>query len=64
MLSGTPYYIIVGELGIAIALAILAGGVRDGRWRAAVFTGVIGGGAIFVCYALAYAITDGASKLL
>ena len=59
MLSNTPYYIIVGELGIAIALALLARRVRDRKWPSAIVSGVIGGAAIFVCYALAYLITDG-----
>jgi hypothetical protein len=33
MLSNTPYYIILGELGIAMALALLARRVRDGNAR-------------------------------
>jgi hypothetical protein len=59
MISGTPYYIILGELGIAIALALLARKVRDGSWRAAIVAGAGGGLAIFVCYAIAYSVTDG-----
>ncbi|MFL6528885.1 MAG: DUF6989 domain-containing protein [Chthoniobacterales bacterium] len=58
MLSNTPYYIILGELGIAIALAFLTKRVRDGRVFSAVTAGVAGGVAIFLCYAIAYLITD------
>jgi hypothetical protein len=59
MISGTPYYIILGELGIAIALAMLARRVRDGNVTSALLPGIAGGAAIFVCYVLAYLITDG-----
>lgn len=57
LLSGMPYYIILGEFGIAIALAILAGKLRRGSWRTAILAGVAGGFAIFICYEAAYAIT-------
>lgn len=59
MISGTPYYIIVGEFGIAIALGWLAKYLRRGGWTTAVFAGVIGGAAIYVCYVVAFGITDG-----
>jgi hypothetical protein len=59
MLSYTPYYIILGEFGIAIILALLARRVADGEWRNAVLAGLAGGAGIFVCYAVAYGITDG-----
>ena len=59
MISFTPYYIIVGEFGIAIALALLAVQLRRGTWQKAVAAGLIGGLAIFICYALAYLVTDG-----
>src|SRR5437762_865697 len=36
MISFTPWYIILGEFGIAIALALLAGTLRRGSWRQAV----------------------------
>lgn len=51
MLSFTPYYIIVGEFGIAIALSVLARTLRAGSWHRAVVGGIAGGGAIFICYA-------------
>ena len=58
MISNTPYYIILGEFGIAIAFTLLAKPLRHGdtakTWR----LGVAGGAAIFICYALAYGITD------
>jgi len=58
MLSDTPYYIILGEFGIAVALALGALRLRGGTWHTAVVAGLAGGAAIFVCYALAYGITD------
>jgi len=58
MISFTPWYIILGEFGIAIALALLAGTLRRGSWRRAVIAGIGGGLSIFVCYALAFWITD------
>jgi hypothetical protein len=59
MISNTPYYIILGELGIAIALTLLARPLRRGNLAPAPVLGVAGGAAIFICYALAYALTDG-----
>ncbi len=59
MLSYTPYYIILGEFGIAILLAILAKHVTRGNWMTSIIVGTVGGLGIFVCYAVAYAITDG-----
>jgi hypothetical protein len=59
MLSFTPWYIIVGEFGIALVLALLAKTLRGGSWRTAVVSGIGGGLAIFVCYAVAFFITDG-----
>jgi hypothetical protein len=59
MLSYTPYFIILGEFGIAITLALLARHVAEGGWRNAILAGLAGGAGIFVCYAVAYGITDG-----
>jgi hypothetical protein len=59
MISNTPYYIILGELGIAVALAVLARTLRRGGTAIALLAGVAGGAAIFVCYAIAFFITDG-----
>ena len=58
MISFTPWYIILGEFGIAIAFALLARKLRRGSWRVAVLAGVAGGTSIFVCYAAAFLITD------
>ncbi len=58
MLSYTPYYIILGEFGIAIALAVLAKRVSRGSWGTAIWSGFAGGIGIFLCYALAYTLTD------
>ena len=58
MISFTPWYIIVGEFGIAITLALLARNLRRRSWRGAVVAGIAGGLSIFICYALAFWITD------
>src|SRR5438876_5432249 len=58
MISFTPWYIIVGEFGIALTFALLARAVRRGSWRVAIVTGVAGGISIFACYAGAFLITE------
>src|ERR1051325_5332236 len=58
MISYTPWYIIVGEFGIAVAFALLARTLRRDSWPAAIVAGVVGGASIFVCYAAAFLITD------
>ena len=58
MISFTPWYIILGEFGIAIAFALLAQTLRRGSWREAIFAGIGGGFSIFACYALAFWIAD------
>ena len=58
MISFTPWYIIIGEFGIALALTLLARTLRRGSWRAAILAGLAGGLLIFVCYAVALFITD------
>jgi hypothetical protein len=58
MISYTPWYIIVGEFGIALVFALLARTVWRNSWRVAVIAGVAGGASIFVCYAAAFLITD------
>lgn len=57
MISFTPWYIILGEFGIAIVFALLARTLR-GSWRVAILGGMLGGALIFVCYAAAFLITD------
>ncbi len=57
MISFTPWYIILGEFGIAVVFAWLARMVRRSACRAVV-AGVFGGVSIFVCYAVAFLITD------
>jgi hypothetical protein len=59
MISGTPYYIIVGELMIAVAFALLVRRFRRTNVAGALWAGVAGGAAIFVSYAIAYELTDG-----
>jgi hypothetical protein len=58
MVSFTPWYIIVGEFGIALAFALLARILRRGSWRDAILAGVTGGASVFACYAVAFLITD------
>lgn len=58
MISYTPWYIILGEFGIAMAFAVLARRLRRGSWPVAIVAGIAGGAAIFVCYAAAFLITD------
>ena len=58
MISFTPWYIILGEFGIAVVFALLARILRRRSWDLAILTGVIAGCAIFVCYAAAFLITD------
>jgi hypothetical protein len=58
MISFTPYYIVLGEFGIAVALALLALQLRHASRTQAVLLGLTGGLAIFICYALAYLVTD------
>ena len=58
MISFTPWYIIVGEFGIAVALALLAQTLRRGSCPVAVVAGLTGGLSIFACYAVAFLLTD------
>ena len=58
MISLTPWNIILGEFGIAVSFALLAGTLRRGSWRVAFVAGIAGGASIFVCYAAAFLITD------
>src|SRR5215813_12654777 len=58
MISFTPWYIILGEFGIAVVLASLARKLRRGAWRMAIVGGIAGGLSIFACYAVAFLITD------
>lgn len=58
MLSNTPYYIILGEFGIAMLLAILAKKVVGGTVIDSIWCGLIGGAGVFICYAASYAMTD------
>jgi uncharacterized protein DUF6989 len=57
MISFTPWYIVLGEFGIAVAFAWLARMVRRSACRA-VLAGIFGGVSIFICYAAAFLITD------
>jgi hypothetical protein len=58
MISYTPWYIILGEFGIALVFTLLARTLRCDSWRVAVVAGLAGGASIFVCYAAAFLITD------
>ena len=43
MLLHTPYYIIVGEFLIAVAIGVLARWTRSGRWSRSLAAGVLAG---------------------
>src|SRR5215467_7672061 len=58
MISFTPWYIVLGEFAIALVFAFLARTLRRGSWDVAFVAGVAGGTSIFVCYAVAFLITD------
>jgi hypothetical protein len=45
-----------------VAFALLARSLRRGSWRVAIVGGVAGGALIFVCYAVAFLITDRLTK--
>jgi hypothetical protein len=59
MISYAPCYIILNEFGIAILLAILEKQFAHGNWTTALLAGIASGFGIFLCYAVAYGITDG-----
>jgi hypothetical protein len=63
MISFTPWYIILGEFGIALAFALLARTVRRGSWRTAIIVGFFGALSIFGCYVVAFLLTDRLVKL-
>lgn len=54
MFLHTPYYIILGEFLIVLAIVFLARNIHKQSFQAAAVSGVKGGLAIFVCYAAAY----------
>ena len=58
MISFTPWYIILGEFGIALVFTLLARTLRRGSVRTAIIAGIAGGISIFACYAVAFFITD------
>jgi hypothetical protein len=59
MLLHTPYYIIVGEFLIAIAIGYLANWTRPGRWSRSLMAGVLAGLSIFACYYVSYRAIEG-----
>ncbi|MDB6139436.1 MAG: hypothetical protein JWO94_2508 [Verrucomicrobiaceae bacterium] len=59
MISGTPYYIIIGEFGIAVALAMLAKPLRKDGITLPAAMGIAGAAAIFLCYFAAFSLTGG-----
>jgi hypothetical protein len=58
MISYTPWCIIVSEFGIALVFALLSRALRRNSWRVALVAGVAVGASIFVCYVVAFLITD------
>ena len=63
MISFTPWYIILGEFGIALVFALLARILRRSSWRMAIIAGFFGVISIFGCYAVAFLLTDQLVKL-
>src|SRR5881392_2990435 len=63
MISFTPWYIILGEFGIALVFALLARILRRSSWRMAIIAGFFGAISIFGCYAVAFLLTDQLVKL-
>lgn len=59
MISNTPYYIILGEFGIAVGIAMLARQLRHAGWARTLLQGIAGGVLIGICYGIAYGLTDG-----
>jgi hypothetical protein len=59
MLLHTPYYIIVGEFLIVVAIGYLARWTRSGRWSHSLVAGVLAGLAILLCYAVGYWAIEG-----
>lgn len=62
MISNTPYYIIIGELLIAIAFTLLARPLARASWLKTIALGIGGGIAIFIAYAVGYGIADGFAR--
>jgi hypothetical protein len=62
MISNTPFNIVAGELGIAIALAVLARLLRRGGLGTTISTGVAEGLAIFLAYVLGFTLIEGMSR--
>lgn len=58
MFLHTPYYIVLGEFFIVIVIAFLFRRLQAQRLGQTVFAGVVGGLAIFLCYALAFWIFE------
>lgn len=58
MFLHTPYYIIVGEFLIVVAIVVLARNIQTQNAVSSLVSGVVGGIAIFVCYKLAYCFIE------
>lgn len=63
MISNTPYFIVLGEFAIAIAIVLLARPLRRRGLASAVALGLLGGLAILAGYVLAYAAIEGSVPL-
>ena len=59
MLLHTPYYIIVGEFLIVIAIGYLARWTRSGQWSRSLMAGVLAGLSILPCYVVGYWAVEG-----
>src|SRR4051812_13669633 len=59
MLLHTPYYIIVGEFLIAVAIGYMARATRSVRWSRSFAAGLLAGLAILPCYVIAFRAIEG-----
>lgn len=58
MFLHTPYYIIVGEFFIVVAIVLLAGNIYKQNMIKSLISGVVGGIAIFACYKIPYCLIE------
>lgn len=58
MFLHTPYYIILGEFLIVLAIVLLARNIDKKNLRTAAVCGMKGGLAVFICYAAAYYLIE------
>ncbi len=58
MFLHTPYYIILGEFLIVVAIVLLAQKIHRQNYLSVMLSGVVGGVAIFVCYKVSFCLIE------